>query len=644
MRWIIRGLLGLVVLGAVAIVALLFLPADKIADLVENRFQQTTGRTLTVTGDVRPTIWPTLGVTTGAVTVANAAWSDNGPMLKAEGLSVAVDLARLLRGDIRITGVSAIAPEILLEIGPDGMGNWEMGEEKPASGAATSGGGLPTLTIDKAEIKRGSLRFVNRQTGTDQRLTALDATLTLPSMQGKATFDLSALINGQAARLNGNIEGLAAFLERGAVPTQANLSLGGAKIAFAGRAGLTPLGAAGRLSGDLGNLSDIMAALGQGPVKLPRGLGRDKVAMVGDITYTGDTLNLRDATLTLDKNTVAAAADITLDGPRPLINAKLSTGPLDLSGLSSSESGTGTAQTGWSRAPIDVSGLQALDAKIALTAASIKIGKTDLGLTSLYTTLDRGRAVTEIKQIEAYGGNIDGAVIVNSRGGLSTRINVKGSALAISKLFNELLGYDRLVATGNLAINVLGVGNDMHTLMNSLEGEGGFSTGAGELLGLDIVGMLRTLNPNFIGEGSKTIFDKISASFTVNQGVLRNDDLTLLAPLIAATGSGTVGLGAQTLNYRLEPRLLKDGNVRVPILITGTWAAPKFKLDLESLAKDRLKEEAREVEDRAKEELRKKLEQELGTPITDGRSVEDAVKRKLEDELKDGLLNLLGGN
>ena len=118
MRWIIRALMGLVVLGALGIGVLLFLPAEKIAQLVEDRFQQATGRTMTVTGDIRPTIWPKLGVTTGAVTVANADWSDAGPMFQAQGLSVSVDLLRLIRGDIRVTGIAAQAPEICWNVRP----------------------------------------------------------------------------------------------------------------------------------------------------------------------------------------------------------------------------------------------------------------------------------------------------------------------------------------------------------------------------------------------------------------------------------------------------------------------------------------------------------------------------------------------
>ena len=61
--------------------------------------------------------------------------------------------------------------------------------------------------------------------------------------------------------------------------------------------------------------------------------------------------------------------------------------------------------------------------------------------------------------------------------------------------------------------------------------------------------------------------------------------------LVRSRGLGDVykrqelGLGARMLNYRLRPTALAaedgTGGVMVPLLITGTWADPKFRLDLE---------------------------------------------------------------
>ena len=46
----------------------------------------------------------------------------------------------------------------------------------------------------------------------------------------------------------------------------------------------------------------------------------------------------------------------------------------------------------------------------------------------------------------------------------------------------------------------------MNALMNSLNGEGSFNIGAGELLGLDLVGMLKSLDTSFHRKGVEDDF------------------------------------------------------------------------------------------------------------------------------------------
>ena len=57
---------------------------------------------------------------------------------------------------------------------------------------------------------------------------------------------------------------------------------------------------------------------------------------------------------------------------------------------------------------------------------------------------------------------------------------------------------------------------------------------------------------------------------------------------MTASGAGQVDIGEQSLDYRVTPLSLGgidlDTDVPVPLLITGPWSAPKFRLDLESLA------------------------------------------------------------
>ena len=127
-------------------------------------------------------------------------------------------------------------------------------------------------------------------------------------------------------------------------------------------------------------------------------------------------LSLRDMTLDLGGNALSGAADIELAGDVPRINAQLNAGALDLSklaGADSNESDAGAADSGWSRVPIDASGLALANGEVALVADSIDLGDLKLGTTRTLMTLDRSRAVFSLRELRAYDGLITGEFVAN---------------------------------------------------------------------------------------------------------------------------------------------------------------------------------------------------------------------------------------
>ena len=666
-RWMIRSVFALLLLAVFAIAALFILPTERIARVATDKFTQITGRTLTIEGSVRPTVWPTLGVKTGPVTVSNADWSTAGPMVQASALEIGVDMAALIAGQVRVTGIRAENPRILLERARDGRENWVFGGSGGGSASPGMAGEGTPFSLDLAEITGGSFRFIDHGTGSDIALTEVSGSVQIPSFTGPAEIALTATMNGQEANVTAKLSDFKAFLEGRLIGLDLTLTAGPARLAFGGRGGWNPMALEGDLTADLADLTAITRLVGAPRPDLPQGLGAGNVSLSGKVTVTQKaSLHLRGGSLALDDNRLSLDADLTTDGARPKLSAQISAGALSLAGLSGGQGGgaSGGAQAaGWPTTPIDVSALGVMDAAVALSADSVDLGVAKLGTTRTLLTIDRARVVFDLREISAYQGNIAGQFVVNGRGGLSVGGDLRLAGLAMQPLLRDLGGYERLIGTGDLTLKFLGVGNSMDAIMKSLSGSGTVRLGKGELLGLDIAGMLRTLDANYVGPGQKTIFEAITASFAIDKGVLANDDLSFKAPYVTATGAGTVGLGARTLNYRLRPTALAavdgTGGVMVPLLVTGTWAAPKFRLDLESLAKERLEEEAKKLEERARAEaaaaearakaaLEQKAQDELGITRQEGESLEDAAKRRAQEALEaetGRLLNrLLGGN
>ena len=128
-------------------------------------------------------------------------------------------------------------------------------------------------------------------------------------------------------------------------------------------------------------------------------------------------------------------------------------------------------------------------------------------------------------------------------------------------------------------------------------------------------------------------------------GVLSNSDMKMVSPYFIASGSGEIGIGKQTLDYRLRPTALAaedgTGGVMVPLLITGTWADPRFQLDLEGIAREKMEEKAKDLEAKAKSELEKRLEEELGVKIAPDQSLGNAAVDGAGDALDDAAKKLL---
>jgi AsmA protein len=187
----------------------------------------------------------------------------------------------------------------------------------------------------------------------------------------------------------------------------------------------------------------------------------------------------------------------------------------------------------------------------------------------------------------------------------------------------------------------VGAGNSVDAIMNSLRGDGSLSVGNGTISGLDLDQLFRG-RPN----SGTTIFDSMSASWTIDAGVLTNNDLLMDLPNVQAKGAGTIGLGPQNLDYTFTPQIKNstDTGFSFPVRVTGPWASPSIRPDLEAVAKQNFQEEIDKLEDKAAEAVADRLGTTADQVENLGQNLEQELQNKLEEEVGNRLKNLLGGN
>ena len=652
MRWVMRVAMALVVFALIVIGAVFLIPAEKVAALAAREFSKITGRNLEISGSVRPSFYPVLGVKTGPISVANAGWSKEGPLLQAASMEISLDMTSLMSGTMRITGLQVTDPVIVLERNEAGLANWDFRAVADGGGTAgpeTPGQGTP-FTLDNAVITGGRVRYMDHATGKVVEVSRIEAAASLPDFNGAATLKGSAQMGGQQLTISGRVAEFAPFLSGRLVPVTLLAQAGAADIKFDGQASMTPFAADGAVTADLGDMAAMFGLAGMAAPALPEGLGARAVSVTGAVTLTAEgSAHLRDGTLTLDGNVLSGDLDYVTAGERPKLSGKLVAQDLVL-GLAAPSAGGGkaaAASDGWSTDAVDVSGLAALDAAVALTATSLDLGTAKTGPLKVLVTLDRARAVFDLREMSVYSGGVTGQFVINGRNGLSVGGDLRFAGIAIQPMLSGLAGYDRVTGTGDADLKFLAVGDSQAALMQSLSGSGTLSLTRGEVAGVDVPGILRTLDTSYVGEGTKTVYDAVTGSFVIDGGVLSNDDLVLDAPGLTATGNGTVGIGERDLAYRVRPTAVIKGGasdgVAVPLLITGPWASPKFRLDLETVAQEKLQAEAAKLQDKAEAALAEKL----GIEAQEGESLKDAGRRRLneaiEEEAARALEKLLGG-
>lgn len=204
------------------------------------------------------------------------------------------------------------------------------------------------------------------------------------------------------------------------------------------------------------------------------------------------------------------------------------------------------------------------------------------------------------------------------------------SALRFEPFLKDLLDKDMISGLGNLSLDVSSRGRTVGEIRKALNGEVGLRIENGAVKGFNLGEILRkgeamlAGNLNYTDSAPKeTDFAAISVSGRIVNGILSTDDLNAASPAFRVSGAGRIDLVNETLDYLAKPTVVESSRgqggrsledlkgLTIPIKLTGSWHAPKYKLDIEDAlkqkAKDKIREELKGREDEIKEKLNEKL-------------------------------------
>lgn len=355
----------------------------------------------------------------------------------------------------------------------------------------------------------------------------------------------------------------------------------------------------GRLSINAPDLRSLAAFAG---AELPE-MGPDalrRLTFKGAIsTPAANHLKLSISSLVFDAITANGALDVTM-GNVTTLNANLNAGDIDLAPYVTETDETG--ETGWSKEPIDLAGLGAVNGHFKVRAKSVRAPNLTLGQSDIDARLQNGALRLQIQELGLYGGGVKGDIRVDGRNGNALSADISANTIGLLPMLRDMAGLDMLEGLGATRLKVSGGGDSMQDIMNSLNGDGSFNLTDGAIVGYNLAAMVRNVQNALTGGGggdARTDFSEVSATFDINGGVLNNADFKFLGPLIRITGAGDIDLGGQAMNFRLTPKAvtslegqggaLDASGLAFPLIVKGPWNDLSIRPDLSAGISDILK-------------------------------------------------------
>jgi uncharacterized protein involved in outer membrane biogenesis len=578
-----RILITLAALAAAVVVAvyavLSSLSFEDLRDLAQDEAKSLTGRELAIAGPIDLKISLKPEIVLEDVTFANAPSGSRPSMVELKRFELQVALLPLLTGDIQVRRLTLIEPDILLETDETGRGNWAIGE-----GGGTSGGGAPALpTFDQAEIEGGTLTYRNGASGDTVSLVLTRLLAQAGDRPGLRQLELEGRYGDAPFSLSGSAGSLRTFFA-GRYPIELTGTAGGAAFQVAGTLEHPATGQ---------DLDLKVAANGRSLAGLSPFVGRDlpplgPYDLSARLALAGETLELTGLSVALGESDLAGTLTVALAGPRPRVEGAFSANLLDLADFQAGDAGAGrdSGEFVFTEDPIDLAGLRALDARVALKANRLRV-EPRLELSDLDLSLDltAGRLTVAPLSAGLAGGTLRvEAVVDGAKDTPQVTAKVQADDLDYGDLMTRYEVTDKLSGTLDLSLDLQGQGRSARAIASTLNGQSEVISDGGRidstLLKVLGAGLGEILGP-LLGGGGQARLNCLVSRFQIQDGLATSRAMILDSESFTVAGGGTIDLKTERLNLQLDSstRTPSLASLAVPFDVTGTLAQPRFLPD-----------------------------------------------------------------
>ncbi|MCU0560062.1 MAG: AsmA family protein [Desulfobacterales bacterium] len=615
-KWVGIALLFLVV---TVIAALLIIPrfidARAFREPLEKMVSAATGRTFSVGGDVRLSLFPWAGVSFEELRLGNPAGFAEPEFVTIKAFEVRVKLLPLLFRDVRVDRLVVSDPVVFLVKNKDGRVNYDFGSQ-PAAGAkpAAPGTGLPfqSLAAGEVSIREGGIALIDHKKGSRHDLSGVNLSLKDVTLDRPVEFSLSAAVNRKPVSAQGRFGPVGENIGKGRVPVQLTVEAAGQlKLLATGALENLLAGPRAEAAIDVAEFSPrkLLAEFGLSPPATADPNALERLSLKAAVKAGADSFRLSDGTLELDQSKVnfnLTAKEFN----RPSVAFELSLDQIDLDRYlpppaEAKTAGPAPSPAVAANAKTDYGPLRRLVMDGTIQIGRLAVAKAKVDNVTLKIFARDGVLSADPFDLKLYQGRASGKAVVNVKGERPvTEVQLAVDQVQANPLLKDLVGKDFIEGAASARLGLSLAGEDPASLKQSLNGQGRIDFADGAVVGVDLANMVRNVKTAFAGEAPsgpkpRTDFSELAVPFTIQNGVFRTPEALLRSPLLRLQAAGSADLVREILDFRVEPKLVgtikgqgdakERTGLSVPVLVSGSFASPVFRPDLESLARDQLK-------------------------------------------------------
>jgi AsmA protein len=253
-----------------------------------------------------------------------------------------------------------------------------------------------------------------------------------------------------------------------------------------------------------------------------------------------------------------------------------------------------------SEAPIDFSGLHAINADLELVTAAMLVQRMRIDSARLNLVINEGFLAATLHNLSLYGGSGRGRFEIDARAPSVRMVqDLAFSNVDARGFLTDSINFSNIEGRAELSLNLRSEGSTQTELLNSGDGSFHLEVVSGVLHGVDLGGVATTIRNALRGEliapEALTPFLGFSGQFAVADGVLASDDLSFNTEDLRIPGIGVIDVGQRRIDVRLAPRSPRGGVV-FPFSVRGPWTQLAYASDINDRAQREILPRVREVE------------------------------------------------